>query len=99
MASIKVNSTSMREKANTFRGVATSVKTCTDEMTQQVESLRSTWEGEAGETAVTKFKELSGKFEELYKTINQYASFLDEAAEAYDKSHSEVVSAAEGQQS
>lgn len=99
MATIKVDSTVMRDKASTFKSVATTIKTLTDEMTQEIESLRNAWEGESAESTVTKFKSLSATFQEKYDTINQYADFLDEAANAYDEAEKAVTQGAEGTQS
>lgn len=99
MATIKVNSTVMREKAGTFKTVANSIKTFTGEMTTEIENLRSAWEGESAETTVNKFKGLADNFEEIYNTIISYATFLEQAAESYDKAEAAVTQAAQGQQS
>ena len=98
MATIKVNSTSMRDKANSFKTVANSIKTFTGEMTAEIESLRSTWQGESAETTVTKFKGLSDDFEEIYNTIIAYANFLEQAAESYDATENANVQGAQSQQ-
>lgn len=97
MATIKVNSAVMRDKASTFKTISTSIKTFTDEMTTEVENLKSVWEGESAETTVNKFKSLSEAFEGICNTINQYASFLEQAAESYDSVEASVTQAAEGQ--
>jgi len=99
MATIKVNSTVMREKAGAFKTVANSIKTFTGEMTREIENLRSAWEGESAETTVNKFKGLADNFEEIYNTIISYATFLEQAAESYDKAEAAVTQAAQGQQS
>ena len=99
MATIKVNSTVMRDKANAFKTVSASVKTFTTEMTNEIESLKTTWQGESAETLVTKFKGLADDFEGIINTINQYADFLNQAADSYDKVESSVKQAAEGQKS
>ncbi|MBE6574727.1 MAG: WXG100 family type VII secretion target [Ruminococcaceae bacterium] len=99
MATIKINSTVMRDKASSFKTVANSIKTFTAEMTTEIESLKSVWEGEAGETTVNKFKGLADNFEEIYTTINSYANFLEEAAAAYDNVENANVQGAQGQQS
>ena len=98
MATIKVDSTVMRDKAGIFKTVATSIKTLTDEMKQEIESLKNAWEGESAETTVTKFNSLSSAFEEKFDTINQYANFLEEAAQAYDEAENAVAQGAEGTQ-
>ena len=99
MATIKVNSTVMREKARSFRTVANSVKAYTDEMTNEVESLKSTWEGESAETLVNKFKGLADDFEGIYETIISYADFLERAAEAYDTTETANVQGAQNRTS
>ena len=99
MATIKVNSTVMRDKASSFKTVANSIKTFTNEMTAEIESLKSVWQGESAETTVTKFKGLSDNFEEIYSTIIAYADFLEQAAEAYDSVENTNVQGAQAQQS
>ena len=84
MAVIKVNSTTMREKAASFNTVANSIKTYTDEMLNEVDGLKTTWEGEAAEELIQKFKNLASTFEGVYDTILAYSTFLEKAAEAYD---------------
>ncbi len=99
MATIKVNSTVMREKARSFKTVANSIKTFTGEMTNEIEGLKAAWEGESAETTVTKFKGLADNFEDIYNTIVGYANFLEQAAEAYDAAENANVQGAQSQQS
>ncbi len=99
MATIKVNSTVMRDKAASFKTVANSIKTFTGEMTAEIESLKAAWEGESAETTVNKFKGLADNFEDIYNTIVNYATFLEQAAEAYDNAENANVQGAQGQQS
>lgn len=97
MATIRVNSTVMREKATAFKTVATSIQTYTSEMVTEVDSLKSTWEGEAAETLVSKFKGLVESFEAICTTINQYGEFLDQAATAYDDAEKANTQGAQNQ--
>lgn len=99
MATIKVNSTVMREKANVFNTVSTSIQTFAEEMTTEINGLKSAWEGEAAEALIHKFKGLSNNFEEICKTIGQYADFLNQAADSYDRVESAVTQGTEGQKS
>lgn len=99
MATIKVNSTVMRDKASSFKTVANSIKTFTGEMTAEIENLRSAWQGESAETTVSKFKGLADNFEDIYATIVGYANFLEQAAEAYDNVENANVQGAQSQQS
>ena len=97
MATIKVNSTVMREKANSFKTVANSIKVFTGEMTTEVEGLKVAWEGESAETLVNKFRGLADNFTSIYDTIISYANFLDQAAEAYDNTETANVQGAQNQ--
>ncbi len=99
MATIKVNSTVMRDKANSFKTVANSIKNFTAEMTAEIEGMKSQWQGESAETTVAKFKGLADNFEDIYATIVGYANFLEQAAEAYDNTESANVQGAQAQQS
>ena len=97
MATIRVNSTVMREKATAFKTVATSIQTYTSEMVTEVDSLKTTWEGEAAETLVSKFKGLVESFEAICNTINQYGDFLEQAAAAYDDAEKSNTQGAQNQ--
>ncbi len=99
MATIKVNSAVMREKATGFRQVAKSIKGFTDEMTNEINGLKSVWEGESAEALVNKFNGLSDDFQQICDTIDQYATFLDQAAEKYDNVETSVTQGAEAQKS
>lgn len=99
MAVIKVNSTVMRDKSSSFKTVANSIKAFTNEMIAEIESLKTTWEGESAETTVNRFKGLTDDFEEIYSTIISYATFLEQAAEAYDIAETTNAQGAQGQQS
>ena len=97
MATIKVNSTVMREKASSFKTVANSIKVFTNEMTAEVESLKAAWEGESAETLVNKFRGLADNFDDIYETVVSYANFLEQAAEAYDNTETANVQGAQNQ--
>ena len=99
MATIKVNSTVMREKASAFKTVANSIKAFTGDMTSEVEGLKAAWEGESAETLVNKFRGLADNFENIYDTIIAYANFLEQAAEAYDNTETANVQGAQNQRS
>lgn len=99
MATIKVNSASMRTKAASFNQVAQNISNFTSEMTSEINSLKNFWTGDAGETLVTKFNALRDDFENIVDTINSYATFLNEAADNYDAVEDRNLQGAQGQQS
>lgn len=90
MATIKVDSTAMKEKATAFRTIANNISNYTDEMEREINGMKSVWEGEAAESTVAKFTKFRQAFEEKKQTIENYATFLDQAAEAYDNSENSV---------
>ena len=69
----------------------------TNDMITEIDSLKTTWEGEAAETLVNKFKGLAENFEAICKTINQYGDFLDQAAVAYDDTEKANTQGAQNQ--
>ncbi len=84
MATIKVNSAVMRDKAGSFMTASTSIKGYTEDMINEIDGLRAYWEGGAAEATVNQFKSLASYFEEICKTIENYSKFLESAAQAYD---------------
>ncbi len=93
MATIKVDSTAMRDKATTFRTIASNISSYTDQMEQEINGMKSVWEGEAAESTVAKFAAFKESFEEKKKAIENYATFLENAAEAYDNSENSITNA------
>ncbi len=90
MATIKVDSQAMRDKASVFKNTASKIKSLTEEMTNEINNLKNTWEGESAENTVSKFKSLSSTFEEKFNTINNYAKYLEETASQYDAAEKQI---------
>lgn len=99
MASIKINSRVMRDKASTLTEISKSIKNLTDEMKTEMDRLRSSWEGSVAERTVEKFSSLSSTFEERYTTIENYAKFLNNVAEQWDRAQAEQMAAIENTKS
>lgn len=93
MATIRVDSTAMREKSNSFKTISQNISTYTTDLESEINGMKSVWEGEAAESTVEKFKVFKQAFEEKKKTIDNYALFLEKAAEAYDNSENSVKNA------
>lgn len=85
MATVKVNSTVMREKASTLRSNGASIRTLIEEMMAEINRLKSTWEGNTAEAAVQKFTSMQAEFEARYTTIESYATFLENAAVEWER--------------
>lgn len=93
---IQVSSLAMRDKSNTLKAAANSIKTLTEEMKSEISKMRPTWEGEASEKFVVKFDGLNDNFQEIYDVINQYAQFLVDAADEFDRAEVETVNKEDG---
>jgi len=85
MATIKVNSAVMREKADAFRNVSSTIKNFIEDMKTEINGMKSAWEGDAAEISVDKFNMHSIACLMMCDVINQYANFLESAADNYDK--------------
>lgn len=94
MATIKVDSTAIREKAATFDSIATNIENYTEEIEREIQGMKSVWEGDAAESSVTKFENFKRAFAERKETIRNYAQFLRNAAEAYDNSERNIQNGA-----
>ena len=102
MATIKVDSTAIREKAATFDSIATNIENYTEEIEREIQGMKSVWEGDAAESSVAKFENFkrSSAASDVYKrqerkeTIRNYAQFLRNAAEAYDNSERNIQNGA-----
>ena len=53
-------------------------------------SLSQNWSSPAGESIVARFNALDSTFENYYKIIENYASFLDQAVETYDSAENTI---------
>lgn len=86
----------MRDKANSLKNISKSIRSFTEEMTNEINSLRSSWEGQAAEATVKKFSQLKDDFEGRYNTVNQYAKYLEDTAAEWDRMNQETVNAIGG---
>lgn len=94
MATIKVDSTAIREKAATFDSIATNIENYTEEIEREIQGMKSVWEGDEAESSVAKFENFKRAFAERKETIRNYAQFLRNAAEAYDNSERNIQNGA-----
>jgi len=81
MAKIAVNYEVVAAKSDSLKSIANQISTLTNEMKNEINRLRSAWEGDAAETLVTRFNSLSETFEERFNTVTQYSNFLRNASE------------------
>lgn len=85
MAQVVVDSSVMRDKAKMIENAATSIQKLYQEMLQEVNSTASKMKGTTIETQQKQFASMQKNFDTFVTDIKAYGTFLNQAAEAYDK--------------
>ena len=86
---IKVNSEQLAQTAAEFGNKAGVVGNLTSEMTDMVTSLASSWEGEASNAYVTKFRGLDNDIQMLIKMVQEHSTDLEEMARLYQEAENQ----------
>ena len=77
--------------ANEFSSKGSNISTLTAEMTAQVESLSTVWEGDAANTYITKFKGLDDDIQLMNRMVQEHVTDLQEMAAKYSSTEEENV--------
>lgn len=85
MAQIVVDSAVMRDKAKTIASEAEKIKIRYDEMLKEINSMASKMRGTTIETAQKQFAGMETKFEAIVADMKKYSTFLENAADHYEK--------------
>lgn len=83
MATIRVNTAVMKDKAQSLETISKSIKNFVENMNNEVDGMKAFWEGEAADSTVKEYHRIAAGFEEIDATIKKYVSFLNKAADAY----------------
>lgn len=86
---IKVNSEQLVQTAGEFGNEAGIVGNLTAEMTNLVVGLASSWEGEAANAYVTKFKGLENDIQMLVRMVQEHSTDLEDMARRYGDAESQ----------
>ena len=86
---LKVNSQQLAQTASEFGNKAGTVGNLTTEMTNLVTGLASSWEGEAANAYVTKFKGHENDIQLLEKMLQEHSTDLEEMARAYEEAENQ----------
>ena len=81
-------------KAGSFQSKAAEVKSLHDEMINKVNSLSSSWTGEASESYRNKFNMLQTSMDKINRMIMEHSRDLQEMAEQYQAAESQAQNAA-----
>lgn len=92
---MQVNSTELRNAANSMRTSVNNMQSILDDSTQVINSTASSWESAAAENLRGRYTSLAGKFSDFYDAINKYALFLDNTATSYEAADKQIQQKAE----
>ena len=87
---LKVTPDVLITKAGDFSAKAGEVKGIHDQMLSRIQSLNSTWTGEAASSYASKFKALEASMNRINAMIMEHSRDLQEMAEEYNRTESQV---------
>lgn len=84
MAQVVVDSNVMRDKAQNIKTAGDKIATLFTEMMQEVNTTASSMKGTTIDTQKQQFANMQGVFETFKTDMNNYSTFLTNAAENYE---------------
>ena len=90
MDGMQVNSVELRNGASSLRKNVNDMQTTLDEATQTINNTAGSWESQSAENLRSRYTTLSAKFSDFYTAINNYATFLDNTAAAYENADKKI---------
>ncbi|CVI65461.1 Proteins of 100 residues with WXG [Clostridiales bacterium CHKCI001] len=85
MAEITVNSEGLRSTAGVFEEVKKNIQTLLADIQNEMDNVKQNYKGEEADDLYNRFSQLSDDFEERGKVIQEYADFLKETADDWDR--------------
>lgn len=83
MASFKVTTQTLEDKATTIKTINTQFNGIMEEITTLMHRLQNDWQSEAAEQFISRFDKLKNEFTSYSKVIDSYSLFLTNAAGDY----------------
>lgn len=80
---LKVTPEKLITTSEQFSATGTQVRNLTQEMIALIDSLNSTWEGEAATTYGSKFHKLEDDMDKMHRMIEEHVKDLEEMARQY----------------
>lgn len=81
---LKVDPQTLRTTAEAFSKTGGQVRTLTEQMVTTVDSLKSTWEGEASTAYSKQFHQLEDDINKMHRMIEEHVKDLNEMAQQYE---------------
>ncbi len=82
--------------SDSFGSTNQTIRTVTDEMVSLVNSLKSTWQGEAAEAFNTKFMMLQDDMDKIHRMIDEHVKDLQDMATKYKDAETANQQTSEG---
>ena len=80
---IKVSPEQLASTAAEFGGQATQLQALTTQMMELISSLSASWNGEASQAYLAKFKALQPDMDKMYRMVQEHSKDLQDMATAY----------------
>lgn len=97
MAQVVVDSSVMRDKAQTIEEAAETIENLYAEMLQEVTNTANSMQGTTIETQREQFASMQTNFETFVADVKSYSTFLTSAAESYEAAEEEGTEKAQEQ--
>ncbi|MDO4647766.1 MAG: WXG100 family type VII secretion target [Eubacteriales bacterium] len=94
MSEILVTSATLRAKAEELNGLNEQFKSAVNTLTQEEQTLRGQYEGEASDAFHAAFTKDTTQMNNFYNAIAQYVAKLEQIAAAYEKAEQANVQTA-----
>lgn len=82
---LKVTPEKLIQTSGEFATMGNQMKNLTGEMMEQVQGLKSIWQGEAASAYGNKFNSLQSDMDKLYRMVQEHVKDLQEMAVQYQK--------------
>jgi len=93
---IKVSPDVLNRTASEFADEGTQLNNLTNQMLEIVQSMTSTWQGEASNAFITKFRGLEPDMQRMFRMVQEHSRDLQEMAAAYANAEQQNAEIASG---
>ena len=92
---ILVSAQSLKDTASAYRNNIAKMRNLLEEATTNINKTSSFWTGDAAESLRLKYEKLKANFEPFCQNVEEFAKFLDNSAEDFSTTESNITRAAE----
>lgn len=93
---LKVTPEELQTTAGEFGSKGNTIKAQTDQMMEMVQNLSASWQGEASNAYLNKFKNLQTDIDKINRMIQEHVKDLNEMAEGYKQAENANMEHSQG---